>query len=267
MMEEMMNRGGVGKIVCAAAIAALGWSAAAPTSAEAQSARRPPPPPAPTVLVGPNPSGMSFLAIGGQRLDLGDLNARMVAAGYPAFSEDFLTVGFGGYGARQSVLLGFEVHGLSGPSETTANGQFRTRLTGGHGVLTLGYAALTTPRADLFPMVGIGAGGVVLEILDRGAPTFDDVLRNPPRNARLSSGGLVIDTSLGTTLRLTARPRPARGGAGGLAVGLRAGYTFSPLTGEWRTDAENDVAGGPDVSTEGAYLRATIGGWSTRPRR
>lgn len=212
--------------------------------------------------------GMGFFSVGWQRLDLGDLNPRLEAAGYPAFAEDFLSLGGSGYFVRQRVIIGGEGNGLLRPSETTADGAFRTRLSGGYGMFNLGYALASSPRAALFPMVGIGGGGVVLEILDRATPNFDDVLLNPQRGARLTSGGLMLDASAGVTYRLTEPPpRRPRRGSGGLALGLRAGYTFAPFTTEWRTDAGNDVAAGPDVSLQGAYVRVMLGGWGGGRRR
>jgi hypothetical protein len=213
-------------------------------------------------------AGMAFFAVGWQRLDLGDVNPHLQAAGYPAFSEDFVSLGGSTHALRRRVMIGGEGHALVGPSETSLDGQFRTRLAGGYGMFNLGYALVTGPRTALFPTVGFGAGGVVLDILDRGAPSFGEVLQNPRRSARLTSGGLLLDGSVGLSYRLTERPRRPGRGPGGLAVGLRAGYTFTPFTTEWRTDAGNDVAGGPEVSLQGVYLRAMVGGWGAvrRPR-
>lgn len=212
-------------------------------------------------------AGKGFFSLGWQRLDLGDLNPRLQAAGYPSFSEDFLALGGSGYTVRQRVIIGGEGHGLLGPAEITADGEFRTRISGGYGMFNLGYALVSGPRAALFPAVGVGAGGVVLEILDRAAPSFDDLLLNPGRGVRITTGGLLLDTSAGLTYRLTERTTRRRGGTGGLAVGVRAGYTFAPFTTQWRTDLGNDVAGGPDVPIQGAYVRVMLGGWGERPLR
>jgi hypothetical protein len=228
---------------------------ASTTAAEAQRGRTPP------------AQGMGYFATGWQRLDLGDLNTRLQTAGYQPFSEDFVSVGGGGFAVRQRVVIGGEGHAILGPSGTDAAGTLRTRLAGGSAMFNLGYVVARTPSASLAPMVGIGGGGLTLDILDRAAPTFDEVLQNPRRSARMTSGSLLLDASAMAQVRLTDGPRRDRPGRGGLAVGVRAGYTFAPFSPEWRTDTGNDIAAGPDTSLDGAYVRVMIGGWGARPRR
>ena len=45
----------------------------------------------------------------------------------------------------------------------------------------------------------------------------------------------------------------------GMAFGLRIGYTFSPIKGDWKLE-DNDVSGGPDIGVTGPYLKLMIGG-------
>jgi hypothetical protein len=210
--------------------------------------------------------GAAFLSVGWQQLDLGELNPRLAAAGYPTFDESRLSVGGGAYIYRDRVVLGAEGHAVVGPGETTADGIHRTRLTGGVGTVHLGYSIVHTPRVRIHPMIGLGGAGATLDIVDRTAPSFDDVLARPGRNARLVSGALMLDASLGSTVRLTDSARP-RGGRGGIVLGVRAGYGFAPFAGEWRMENGNHVAGGPEVTLAGPYIRAMVGGWGVGRRR
>jgi len=210
--------------------------------------------------------GAAFLSVGWQRMDLGELNLRLTAAGYPTFDEQRLTLGGGAYSFRDRVVLGAEGHAVVGPGETTLDGNHRTRLTGGIGTVHLGYTVVRTPRLRIHPMIGLGGAGATLDIVDRTAPSFDDVLAQPGRNARLVSGSLILDASVGSTIRLTDSVRP-RGGRGGLALGVRAGHGFAPFAGEWRMESGNDVAGGPEVTLAGPYVRVMVGGWGTGARR
>jgi hypothetical protein len=246
---------------------ALALAAAAVSLAAAPSeAQRPPSPRPSAASPAARPAGsMSFFMIGAQRLDLDELDERMRAAGYPALDRDFLSIGGGGLAVRNRLLIGGEGHGLISPSTTALQDRFRTRITGGYGVFDLGYLLVTGATIDLYPVVGIGGGGLSIEIIERGPVSFDDVLRDPGRSTRLTSGVLVLDASLGLTYRTTTAARRARpGGTAGLALSIRGGYTLSPVRGEWQVDGVGDVAGAPDARLRGPYLRGSIGGWRRR---
>jgi hypothetical protein len=227
-----------------------------PAGAEGQRPRRGRP---------PMQGGAGFFTVGAQWLDLDGLNQQLVAAGYPAFGEDVLALGGSGHGFHQRLLLGGSGQALLSPSETSLDGAFRSRLSGGYGHFDLGYAIVAAPRARLYPMLGIGGGATRLEITERSSPGFDEVLRSPRRGARLTRGSFILDTSLGLDVRVTARRR--ENGVGGFAIGVRGGYTFTPLQTEWHLDESSDVAGGPDAGLQGPYVRLMLGGWGERPAR
>jgi len=99
-------------------------------------------------------------------------------------------------------------------------------------------------------------------IAERSAPTFDDVLENPRRSARLSSGVFLVATSVGLDYRFQGRR--LRSAQGGPALGLRLGYVFSTNGGDWRLDDRNDVSNAPDLGLGGPFLALMIGGWGER---
>jgi hypothetical protein len=210
-------------------------------------------------------SGMGYLAVGAQRVDLTDLNQRTTAAGYPPFAEDMVSFGIGAFRMRERVLLGLEGHGMGGPSRTTADGALRARATAGHMLFDVGYAAFAGRRAAVYPILGLGAGATTLEISERSAPSFDDVLRQPRRSVRMATPSLLIDPSIGFDYRLTARPgtRATRG----LALGLRVGHGFAFMDREWIMDTGTDLPGGPAAGVQGPYARLTVGRWIEGRRR
>jgi hypothetical protein len=234
-----------------------GVLAAAPGIVRAQAADAPLPPAA----------GRGAFQAGWQTLDLGALNRDLRAAGYPAFDEGLFTLGGFGLGTSGRFLIGGEGHGLVTREETTPDGTFRTRLSGGYGLFTVGYLAARGPRWDLYPLVGVGGGGLSLEIVERSSPTFDDVLTEPGRSSRLSTGGVLVDLGLGADLRFADGPGGRDEdddndeGVGGLFVGLRAGWLWSPGDWQWELDELNDVAGGPGTDLTGFYIRVSLGGW------
>jgi hypothetical protein len=111
----------------------------------------------------------------------------------------------------------------------------------------------------MFPMLGLGVGGVFLQIAERSAPRFDDVLEDPRRSARLSSTAFLLSTSVGLDYRFSGRR--LRYGQGGPAVGLRLGYVFSTTSGDWRLDDRNDVSNAPELGLGGPFLTLMLGGW------
>jgi hypothetical protein len=198
----------------------------------------------------------SMLFIGGTQLDITDLNARFAAAGYPAFDEQFLQLGYAAARARDRLLLGVEVAGQLRPAATRADNRYRTRVIGGYAMFNLGIDAFQQGGFSLQPKVGIGGGGINVQITDREAPTFDEVLAQPGRGVQLTSGTLIVDGSLGIVYRF--RPRSTARGPRGFLVGARGGYTQSLLRGEWMRDA-TDAPGGPRAGWAGPHLEFMIG--------
>jgi hypothetical protein len=202
----------------------------------------------------------TMFMVGGARLDISDLNDRLAAAGYPVYDDGFLALGLNASRYRNGVMLGAEAGVLTRPSRTTADGAFRTTVGAGYLMFNVGYAALREGAFEVVPKVGIGGGAVSLQITDRGSPSFDEVLAQPGRSSTLATGSLLLDGSLGVTYRVGAlAPAALRG----LALGVRAGYTNSVLTGDW-SRAMNDAPGGPDAGWGGPHVEFMIGRWTGR---
>ena len=242
-----MRRSIVGPTLAALAVAAT-VTLLFPDSADAQRRRR------------NSEAGRGSFQVGYMWLDADELNESLVDAGYPEMDDRFLTLGGSGMGGAGRVLLGAEGHALLPDEEATADGSRHVALTGGYGLLRLGYLALTDGGFDVYPMVGFGGGGMNMRITERSSPTFDDVLADPARSSSLVTGGILLDAGLGMAYRMRMGDR--RGDdTGGLHFGVQGGYTWAPSEWSWDLDALNDVAGGPDLWIDGFYLRATVGGW------
>jgi hypothetical protein len=213
----------------------------------------------------PDIAGRGFFDVGYIGLDMDDLNASLEAADLPALDGSFFTLGGGGYGARGRFLIGGEGHGLIGSDETTPDGEMKVSMHGGYGLFRLGYLVTSYEGLDLFPTLGIGGGGTSLKIVERSAPTFDDIIENPRRGATLNTGSLLLDVGAVAHLRLGGGKDRGDGERGGLLIGLQAGYTFAPADAGWDFEGV-DVAGGPTLELQGAYVRFSVGGWGKRNR-
>lgn len=203
------------------------------------------------------PAGRGYFAVGAQGLDVSELNARFTAADYPAVDDRLLSLGGGGLVSRGRLLMGGEGHGVIGPRHSAQNDDLSVRVAGGYGMFVLGYALHRQGGLDVFPHIGLGGGGLSITIDERSAPTFDDVLENPRRGARIGSGQFLLNAGLGLDYTFRGQSRRAR--RGGPVVGVRAGYMYAPMTAEWVTGT-GTLPGGPDAGFTGPYLRLVIGG-------
>jgi hypothetical protein len=227
----------------AALLAGLLLAAALPLEAQ----RRPPLAP----MAGA--AGHAALLIGGSRLDITDLNARLAGAGYPTFDEEFLQIGLTGARARDRLLLGMEVAGQFRPAAVSADNRWRTSAGGAYAMFNVGVDAFRQAGFSLQPKLGIGGGGISVRITDREAPTFDQVLAQPGRSVHMTTGSVLVDGSLGVLYRTGPRL-----GGRGFVIGARAGYTQSLLRGEWMRD-RTDAPGGPRAGWAGPHVELMVG--------
>lgn len=197
--------------------------------------------------------GDGYFAIGTYLIDLTPLNDRLDNAGYPTFASEMISIGGGGYGVVNRILLGGEGHGL-----ITADQGFNGRnvtVGGGYGLFTLGYLFRPHSSVRVFPQLGFGGGGLQLEIGSQGsADQFDDILDDPTRSATIGKTSMLVSIGAGLEYEFSGPDEES-----GLRLGLRAGYLLSPLNSDWQLD-EMTLSGGPDATMQGPFLRLTIGG-------
>ncbi|MFB6248642.1 MAG: hypothetical protein ABEL97_08745 [Salinibacter sp.] len=198
--------------------------------------------------------GVGYFAVGTQFTNLAPLNDRLSGAGYPTFTSEMISLGGGGYGVvANRLMLGGEGHGL-----LTAEGARQGRnvsVGGGYGLFNLGYLFRPASSLRVYPMVGLGAGGLQLDIESAGtADNFDDVLNDPNRSATVGRAGMLISLGGGLEYQFGT---PGEGRSARL--GVRVGYMISALRSDWQL-GDNALSGGPDASMQGPFLRLTIGG-------
>jgi len=201
--------------------------------------------------------------VGLKNLDVGPLNERL-GNRVGALNDNSIAVGGIGWGSvGPGILLGGEGAGFW---QKTDGPTLKVRLGGAYGFFDVGYMVVRSKGLRLYPMVGIGGGGMSLKLTPAGvpSPTFDEVIDNPGREAEMSVGGLAFNFALGLEYFFTRSYR-ARRQPRGLHVGIRAGYVLMPGKADWTLE-ELDVTGGPNVTLDGFYLQAVLGGWGRRPQ-
>lgn len=206
--------------------------------------------------------------VGYQTPDIDGLNTALANSAFPGFDDGLVTLGGFGFITKGRLIIGGEGHGFLPREEDTADGAYRTRLSGGYGLFNLGYMAYSEDRLDVYPIVGVGGGAMQLDLIERGSPVFGDVLDNPGRSSRLMSDTWLLSAALGVDWRLGGEPGhetgedDEAGERGGLFVGLRGGWMWAPGDINWELDELNDVAGGPNTAPTGFFVRVSVGGGS-----
>lgn len=208
--------------------------------------------------------GRGFFQVGYMGLDLSNLNATLVASDLPQLNDQYLTLGGGGYGEIGRWMIGGEGAGLVGQHRATTSGSYDVSLDGGFGMFRMGYNITPHRTFDIFPSIGLGGAGMQLQMRGRSAPTFGEVLADPGRSSRMTTGGFLLGVGVDGNYRLVFGEAPT-GEQGGMLIGVSTGYVFQPATTDWHLDGLNSVAGGPTVKVEGFYVRFSIGGWGRKP--
>jgi hypothetical protein len=196
-------------------------------------------------------------AAGWNTFNIGNLNDRLKASGYQPFSRDFLSLGFGAdIHVRRIIFDGSGAVYLTGEKSSLA-GTVSTRIGGGSGLFQVGYNLFPTGDWSFFPLIGVGFGVMELSIRPNAAANFTDVLTDPRRVAPLTAVTALVNVGVGGeyTIPLVRRD----GSSGGILVGFRAGYLFSPFSSNWRLDSMS-LAGGPELRMSGPYVKAIVGG-------
>ena len=196
------------------------------------------------------------LMFGGSRFDLDELDELLVARGFNHLESEDFAAGFGFYRlVHDRIIIGVETLNAE---QIVFNGQTKATANVNYAGLDIGYVVLDSNNLRVFPLLGIGRGGVSLQMLERSAtPTFDELLAQPLRESESSSGGLLLQFAVGADYFLKLSRQPHR--RGGILLGVRAGVSYKPAESSWERE-RGDVLGGPDVDPSGAFVRFIIGG-------
>ncbi len=201
--------------------------------------------------------GGGYFSLGENWVSLSNLNTILARACYSKLRSNGLAFGGGGFAVKRRWLWGGMGAGFNNGS-TTANGN-KVAFGGGYGLFDLGYMILNTPKMALYPMIGIGGGGLTLKITRQSGPKeLSDLLKNPEGEVQITSGDFLLNVGFGFHFLLAKKEKRGKG-TGGLLVGARAGYLVSLIHGNWRME-QGDVPGAPKSPFTGPYVYITIGG-------
>ncbi len=188
--------------------------------------------------------GSGWVTTGGIALDFGKLNDHFEGMGMPGLDKQFLSFGGGGQLVIRDVVLGGEGGVLFNQSQR--NLRYTTTMGGGYGLARIGFVVYDTRSFLVYPMVGMGAASLDLEVTDHDGGGY--------KITKASVSRFLTEVSVGLQY-----------GAGGRGkftqFGLQAGYAFTPTAAWAVSDQTHDTDLGmlPDVGFRGPFVRFTIG--------
>lgn len=183
-------------------------------------------------------------------IQLDALNARLASLTepYTPIAEDMWMVGGGMHLRFSRLMVGGEGSILFSTDNAEFADQRRARYSAAYGAVMLGVSLIGTDGLDIYPLVELGLASVSLEVEERAAPTWDDMLAQPGRSTTLSTGSVFAGAGLGFDYAFR----------NGILVGLRGMYGYTPDMDEWDADGE-DALGGPEVNMRGPSVRLLLG--------
>ncbi len=193
-------------------------------------------------------SGGVYFLMGAAMPTIENLNSRLDSYGYAEIPNQFISYGFGvHFTVKERVLLGFEWATMSSKEKTSDDGTVKEYITSSSWFVDLGYIIVSVAGFNVYPYVGIGSGEMILTLSEVEVPAFDNILEGPTGITRLSTGGFLLNPSLGLEYNFN-----------NIKVGLRGGYTFDPFVGKWKIE-DSEVSGGPDEGMTGPYVNILLG--------
>lgn len=177
--------------------------------------------------------------------------SRTLSAFAPATSglagNDFISLGGGGYARLNKAIVGGGGYALirQGAQQTG----YRAEPFGGGGYLYAGRILVDTRRFWAYPMAGAGVSVVGLtQYQQQGQTVRESSVLMPGLSLRLGVGADWLVVAAGDETS-----------HGGLMLGLRAGFQFSPASSGWRSSGDVLATDRPTYATNGFFVTLAIG--------
>jgi hypothetical protein len=211
------------------------------------------------VQAAPGDGGLIYLSTGARFLDVAPLS-QGVSPGQSLPGTPggiFWDNGFGVMATTNRVLVGLEYHSLWG--QLQQKDQQALRIDGNYALLHVGYLAVTTPRAQIFPYLGIGPGRIGLSSTQSLTGLLG--LSQGDRQDIYTAEGLswLVDLGAGANFVFPISTQESATDLRGTAVGLRAGYLFALGGTQWGANQLPAQGGPAGLNVGGWYLNMTFG--------
>lgn len=214
-------------------------------------------PPAPVEEGGrPRLAGLNFTA-GAALVDLGPLNDRLRAAGYPnKLPLAFPIIGGQGFGLFSRFLIGGSGTGFLARSVSMPGGE--VSASGAWGTFDFGYQLVRINGFLVAPILSLGGYGMTVTVNSNAPTSFDNALDNPTRSTTLTNKGVLGGVSVMANLIAIGRGSAVRNARSGWSLGLRLGGLYGIPYRDWQADGVK-ATGGPTLGLRGGYAALSLG--------
>lgn len=199
--------------------------------------------------------GLGGADIGAQWIDVENLNKVLQSKNLPQLNDVVMVNGGGGYGVMGRFIIGGEGYAISTRNKSNKK---TVQLDIGYGLFDLGYLVFSRNALRVYILGGIGGGEMsLITSQEPELSDFNSQLENYNEN-HFNTEFPVFKIGLNGDYILTFSGDSA---AGGLAIGISAGYVFAPVgyVSQWRL-AEQTIGDVPDFGPSGPYVTIRIGG-------
>lgn len=205
-----------------------------------------------TAIAAEDRGGALYYNIGGSFGEPGALNTAIGKSSFGPVPSFGWSQGGGGHAVFQRWLVGGEGHGFF--NQRVSSGQDSMAIGGGYGLVHFGYMLAHTPSFQLYPMIGLGLGGMSIRSTRDLSPILDMQQGSLPLT-HVNSLQWLLDLGVGSSIVIPLGEKAISG----ILVGARAGYLFSPFGGMSWSSNELPIQGGPSYSPGGFYFRLSLG--------
>ena len=177
------------------------------------------------------------------------------------FKNDFLVIGGTGHAIINKFVIGGS--GFAIATDPIKTDSISASLGGGIGTFDIGYLFFNKDKIKIYSVLGIGGGGLGLQIAKNKNISASKVASDPGQEININHGGFVADVSV----HMNIIPAPAydekKESYGGFMFGLKIGYTYSLPSNDW-TFSGGDITGGPNFGLSMLYAKLIIGGFGSQ---
>ncbi len=198
--------------------------------------------------------GAGYFTTGMFMPNLDQVNADLAINGYAEVGKVAVFTGGGGHSWIGDLLVGGFGGGFGIP-----DGKNNTKITemgGGFGMGVIGYNVLPLTTMNLYPMLGIGGGGLGLTIRDKTSEKYSELMTDSRQRASVGTGGWLGMAGIGYDWLFVGEINDTQ--QEGFMIGLRTGYLYSFKT--KNGDAWHLGEDGPSSGLDGFFVMLTVGG-------
>ena len=200
----------------------------------------------------PQTKGIGVFLRGGYTYapDAENILAEIAPYDITGFTNNFFLMGLEGYYRHGKLIMGLE--GTLGTQEKYSKDKYQAQAYVGAAHLRFGAIIHETNQAWFYPSFGAGTSVTTLSIDEKISGNSNQLMN---LNLFTPSFDLGFNADV-----LTTKESKKQKKAGGLVIGFRTGYRFSPQSDNWKDDKGNKMTNYPSYHNNAFYVTLIAAG-------